>query len=223
MRYPKETQIAKMSGGGKRGRPPGKKDAKPRAAGRWSEQTREKHGAPPKAPPKNTRARDQPEIGAAFQGAAGFRGAGHAGAAAGSSSAQQSDSGAQTAAGSEPPPDDEPVDGADFDGLPEDGAEPEDGDDEQPADNSEPDGEPADAEQPRTAPRTAPRVDVEVVDIDDARGLHTADVRNGINMRYMSKLRGRLAAELSSKWPAFDRRALVEHLEENDFWVRAKT
>ena len=59
--------------GGKRGRPPGKKDAKPRAGGRWSKKTREKHGAPPKAPPKAqkqgaAREEDQPDIGNVFRG-----------------------------------------------------------------------------------------------------------------------------------------------------------
>ena len=52
---------------GKRGRPKGSKDSKARSSGRWSEQTRQKHGAPPavKAPvlPKHS-------IAAALAGAA---------------------------------------------------------------------------------------------------------------------------------------------------------
>ena len=52
---------------GKRGRPPGKKDSKERAKGRWTAQTREKHNLPPAGGKQAVQPdKHQPGISAAF-------------------------------------------------------------------------------------------------------------------------------------------------------------
>ena len=50
--------------------------------------------------------------------------------------------------------------------------------------------------------------------------MRDADVRNGVNMRYLRKLRARLTMELSRNRLALLERKLVAHLKAHDFWVR---
>ena len=191
---------------GKLGRPKGSKDSKARSSGRWSEQTRQKHGAPPavKAPvlPKHS-------IAAALAGAARRTN----GAAAAQSTAPSRDP-----AGAPPPAGDQGERAA--------GSGRVDDESEGEAAAEPPDDEPEEEEPPERAaagdePGASPRAGVDVTDLDDELGLRAADVRSGVNFRYLRVIRDRLASELSNRWKAFNKQHLLEHLRKHDFWLRA--
>ena len=61
------------------------------------------------------------------------------------------------------------------------GGAPANGEPEQPADGEQADDDVADGDEPHAAPHD----DVDVVDLDDERGLASADVRDGVNMRWV--------------------------------------
>ena len=185
------------------GRPKGVKDSKPRKEGRWSEQTRAKHGysaGGPVARNQHTLAsvlqsrtcaieqesasssnasQEQPHAAVESEGQRELPSAPAEGsAAAGREGGTQasSTSSASTANADEAPPS----------ARAHSRAEAAQGGDEARRDGSR---------------RAAPRRPVDNAELDDVEGLRTADVRDGVSMTYFRKIRTRLMLELSSRRP----------------------